>query len=131
MAFAKPLSYSFGHNNTVLLKLKSFLIWSFTLLVCYLIVGFPVFFLTLLVGSLLATTLQPILPTSAVLVVAGSLTLIHLLVFCGGAAVLTYLGIHPQEVSWLNWSNSPDLKYPIAYPSCPLTCPLRVEEAVA
>jgi hypothetical protein len=128
MALAAPRNESF-RDVSFLLMCKSFLIWSFTLLVCYLIVGFPVFFLVVFIGSLLATSLQPILSSSAVLWVAGSFTMAHALAIFGGAAMLTLRGIHPHEVSWLSWSHpSSALNYSIAYPSCPLACSIHYEE---
>jgi uncharacterized membrane protein len=129
MAFvATPQEHTI-RSGSVLNMLKSFAIWAFTLLVCYLIVGFPLFFLVILVGSLLATTLQPILPVSSVLVVAGSFTFVHVAAILGGAAMLTLRGIEPQTVSWLSWSNTrAALQYSIAYPSCPLTCPILFED---
>lgn len=108
---------------------KSFLIWSFTLTVCLLVVGFPVGVLIVTVGALLALILQSVLPISAVLVVAGSLVGFNVLVVLAGAAILTFKGVHPHEVRWLNWlhakENQP--KLPI-YAACPLTCGLSSAE---
>ncbi len=129
MAFAASRGSSLSNDNFLQLT-KSFLIWTFTLVICYLIVGFPVFFLTVFIASLLATALQPILETSAALWVAGGFIGFHLLAMMGGAAMLTARGIHPEKVSWLNWAaeSKSSLQYSIAYPSCPLTCSLTMGE---
>lgn len=125
MAFAATRERNWDNDNLLHFG-KSFLVWTFTLLVCYLIVGFPVFFLMVFIASLLATALQPILATSAVLWVAGGFIGLHLLAFMAGAVVLAGRGIHPENVSWLNWSQSKSkLQYSIAYPTCPLTCAVK------
>ncbi|HHP7229897.1 MAG TPA: hypothetical protein ACFCUY_03435 [Xenococcaceae cyanobacterium] len=104
---------------------KSFLLWSFTLTVCLLVIGFPVGVLLVTVGILATVVLQTMLPSSAVLLVAGSIMALNVLTVVLGAMVLTAKGIHPQEVSWLNWLHSQEtaFKAPI-YASCPLTCEL-------
>ncbi len=105
--------------------LKSFLIWSFTLLVCLLVVGFPVVVLMMTVGSLMAIVLQTVLPVSAVLVVAGTIiggTVMSILL---AAAMLTIKGVHPQEMSWLSWLHGKEVvASECVYASCPLTCEL-------
>lgn len=104
---------------------KSFLIWTFTLAVCLLVVGFPLIVLMVTVGSLLAIILQGVLPVSAVLIVAGSLIGINVLAVVVGAAALTLKGIHPDEVRWLNWLHGgPDALTTSVYAACPLTCDL-------
>ncbi len=104
---------------------KSFLIWTFTLAVCLLVVGFPLIVLMVTVGSLLAIILQGVLPVSAVLIVAGSLIGINVLAVVVGAAALTLKGIHPDEVRWLNWLHGgPDPLNTSVYAACPLTCDL-------
>lgn len=126
MAFAASRETVLNNDNLLHFG-KSFLVWTFTLLVCYLIVGFPVFFLMVFIASLLATALQPILATSAVLWVAGGFVGLHLTAFMAGAAILAGRGIHPENVSWLNWSESKStLQYSIAYPTCPLTCEIKI-----
>lgn len=112
-------------KNYSLTIVKSFLIWSFTLTVCMLVVGFPVVVLVTTAGAFLSVILQTLLPVSAVLLVAGSLVGVHLLAIIVGAAVLTAKGIHPDEVSWLRWLHgdaSPS--HTPVYASCPLTCSL-------
>jgi uncharacterized membrane protein YhaH (DUF805 family) len=105
---------------------KSFLIWSFTLLVCLLVVGFPVVVLMVTVGSLAAIVLQSVLPVSAVLVVAGSIVGVNLLAVFVVAAMLTLKGIHPQEVSWLHWLHGEASPlHTSVYAACPLTCDLH------
>jgi hypothetical protein len=129
MTFAASRGSNLSNDNFLQL-VKSFSIWTFTILICYLIVGFPVFFLMVFIASLLATALQPILATSAALWVAGGFISLHLLAMMGGAAMLTARGIHPENVSWLNWAESKSsLQYSIAYPACPLTCALNLGDA--
>lgn len=109
-----------------LLMLKSFLIWTFTLIVCFLVVGFPVVILMVTIGSLAAVVLQSIIPMSAVLLVAGGILGSTLLGVVVGAAILTLKGIHPDQVSWLRWlqDDAGACNAPI-YASCPLTCSLK------
>ena len=104
---------------------KSFLIWSFTLLVCLLVVGFPLVVLMVTFGALSTLVLQSVMPVSAVLLVAGSLVGVNLLAVIISAAILTFKGIHPQDVSWLSWlhGDAEPLHTPV-YASCPLTCSL-------
>jgi hypothetical protein len=113
-------------NSYIAVLLKSFLIWSFTLLVCLLVVGFPLVVLMMTIGSLMAIVLQSVLPVSAVLVVAGTIiggTLMSILL---AAAMLTMKGVHPQEVSWLSWLHGTEVvAAESVYASCPLTCELR------
>jgi uncharacterized membrane protein YhaH (DUF805 family) len=111
-------TYSFAFVN-------SFLIWSFTLTVCLLVVGFPVVVLMATIGALAAIVLQSVLPVSAVLVVAGAILVANVLAILVGAVMLTAKGIHPREVSWLNWLHGEDRKPEAAiYAACPLTCGL-------
>jgi hypothetical protein len=118
-----------GLGKTYLLVVvKSFLIWTFTLGVCLLVVGFPLIVLMVTIGSLLAIALQSVLPVSAVLLVAGSLISINVLAVVLGAAVLTFNGVHPEEVRWLNWLHGkPDPLHTSVYAACPLTCDLLVK----
>ena len=115
-------SSSFGRTYS-LLMLKSFLIWSFTLTVCLLVVGFPLVVLMATVASLLSIVLQSIMPISAVLLVAGSLIAFNVLAVILGAGVLTLKGIHPHEVRWLSWLHGEaDDIHTSVYAACPLTC---------
>ena len=108
-----------------LAMLKSFLLWTFTLGVCLLVVGFPLIVLMVTVGAFLAITLQSVLPVSAVLLVAGSLIGANILAVVVGAAILTFKGVHPEEVHWLNWLHGgPDPLHTSVYAACPLTCDL-------
>lgn len=105
---------------------KTFLIWSFTLAVCLVVVGFPLIVLMVTIGCLLAIALQSVLPVSAVLLVAGSLIGINVLAVVIGAAVLTIKGVHPKEVHWLNWLHGePDPLHTSVFAACPLTCELK------
>jgi hypothetical protein len=109
-------SYSF---NTI----KSFLIWTFTLSVCLLVVGFPIVMLMVVVGSVLSIALQSIMPVSAVLLVAGGLIGLNVLTIIAGAAMLSFKGVNPQEVSWLNWLRGDENpSHSSIYAACPLTC---------
>ncbi|MGV2826433.1 hypothetical protein [Myxosarcina sp. GI1(2024)] len=113
-------------KNSYLALIKSFLIWSFTLTVCLLVVGFPVGALVVTIGILAAIILQTVFPTSAVLLVTGSILAINLSVVILGAAMLAIKGIHPEEVSWLNWLHgNSKLSTGSIYASCPLTCQLN------
>lgn len=104
---------------------KSFLVWSFTLTVCLLVVGFPVVVLMFTAGAFLAVGLQSILPVSAVLLVAGGLIGANVLAIFAGAGILTFKGIHPEDVSWLRWLHGEErLSHTSVYASCPLTCSL-------
>jgi hypothetical protein len=109
--------------------IKSFLIWSFTLTVCLLVVGFPAGVSIFAIGALLALSLQSVLPISAVLLVAGSLIGVTVLLVVASAMILTLKGVHPHEVRWLNWlhvrENQPQLP---VYAACPLTCELSQVE---
>ena len=104
---------------------KGFLIWTFTLTVCLLVVGFPLVVLMVTVGAIMAIALQSILPVSAVLLVAGGLIGANLLLVLFGAAVLTIKGVNPKEVRWLSWLHGePDPLHTSVYAACPLTCNL-------
>lgn len=116
---------SLGKSHS-LSMVKSFLIWTFTLAVCLLVVGFPLVVLMVTVGALLAIALQSILPVSAVLLVAGGLISINVLAVGIGAAILTLKGIHPQDVRWLHWLNGEAAPSNTAvYAACPLTCDVK------
>lgn len=106
-----------------LVMVRNFLIWAFTLIVCLLVVGFPLIVLMVTIGGLLTITLQAVLPVSAVLLVAGSMIGINLLAVLLGAALLTFKGVDPREVSWLHWLHGePDALHTSVYAACPLTC---------
>lgn len=110
-------------NNSYFGLIKSFLIWSFTLTVCLLVVGFPVGALLVMIGILAAIVLQTFIPASAVLVVATGIFSLNIAVVLIGAAVLSFRGIHPEEVTWLSWlHNEKELVNLPVYASCPLTC---------
>ncbi|NEO26148.1 MAG: hypothetical protein F6K03_04445 [Kamptonema sp. SIO4C4] len=113
-------------EKTYLAIAKSFLVWSFTLTVCLLVVGFPLVVLMATVAVLAAIILQSVLPMSAVLVVVGSVLGINILSVFVGAAVLTLKGVHPEDVTWLNWLHGKNQAITInpTYSSCPLTCDL-------
>lgn len=106
--------------------INSFLIWSLTLIVCFLVVGFPLVVIMMAFGALFAITLQSVLPVSAALVVGGGIIGSSLLAVFATAGLLTFKGIHPQEVSWLHWlhGDASPLHQPV-YAACPLTCNLQ------
>ncbi len=102
---------------------KSFLIWCFALTVTLLVVGFPLVVLMATIGALLSITLHPILPVSAVLLVAGGTIALNILAVVVGAGLLTAKGIHPQDVRWLSWLNgNANPVNTTTYAACPLTC---------
>ncbi|BAZ38429.1 hypothetical protein NIES4101_43660 [Calothrix sp. NIES-4101] len=106
--------------------LKSFLIWTFTLAVCLLVVGFPLVVLMATVGCLLSMVLQSVMPASAVLLVAGGLILFNVMAVVIGAGVLTAKGVHPSDVKWLSWLNGEaEQLQTTVYAACPLTCELN------
>jgi hypothetical protein len=105
---------------------KSFLVWVFTFIVCSLVIGFPILILVVGIGSLLAVTLQSLLPMSSVLLVAGGVLALHILGVMLASAVLTARGVHPQDVSWLTWlsGKADGVETTSVYASCPFTCGL-------
>ena len=110
-----------------LMMIKSFLIWTFTLAVCLLVVGFPLVFVMATVGCLLSIVLQSVMPASAVLLVSGGLIMLNVLAVVIAAGVLTFKGIHPNQVKWLSWLNGESEKMETSvYAACPLTCDIEV-----
>ncbi|MEH2251368.1 hypothetical protein [Nostoc sp.] len=110
-----------------LLMIKSFLIWTFTLAVCLLVVGFPLVVLMATVGCLLSIILQSVMPVSAVLLVAGALIMINVMAVVLAAGVLTLKGVHPSEVKWLSWLHGEaDQMQTTVYAACPLTCEIKI-----
>ncbi len=109
-----------------LLMIKSFLIWTFTLAVCLLVVGFPLVVLMATVGCLLSVVLQSVMPISAVLLVAGSLVMLNVMAVVFAAGMLTLKGVHPKEVKWLTWlhGDTDKISSPV-YAACPLTCEVK------
>lgn len=106
--------------------IKSFLIWTFTLSVCLLVVGFPLVMLMVVIGSLLSIALQSVMPVSAVLLVAGGLIGANIVAVMAGAAVLSLKGVNPQEVKWLNWLRGDENPlHSSVYAACPLTCEMK------
>ena len=114
-------------KNSYLNLIKSFLIWSFTLTVCLLVVGFPVGALVVTIGALATIILQTVIPASAVLVVTGSIITLNIGIVFFGAAILAFKGIHPEQVSWLSWLHGQnELVNTPVYASCPLTCSIEL-----
>ncbi|MEA5593873.1 hypothetical protein [Rivularia sp. UHCC 0363] len=105
-----------------LLMIKSFLIWTFTLAVCLLVVGFPLVVLMATIGCLLSIVLQSVMPASAVLFVAGSLIMFNVMAVIVAAGVLTLRGVHPNQVEWLSWLHGEEELSASVYAACPLTC---------
>jgi len=123
MTFAGAQSF---RNLDFLLLTRSFLIWTFMLCVCFLVVGFPVIALMVTAGALLAIALQSVLPVSAALLVVGSIVGANLLVIALSAAALTFKGVHPHEVTWLSWlANPAEPLHTSIYAACPLTCEVK------
>ncbi|AFZ59071.1 hypothetical protein H6G54_23370 [Anabaena cylindrica FACHB-243] len=109
-----------------LLMMKSFLIWTFTLAVCLLVVGFPLVVVMATVGCLLSIVLQSVMPVSAVLLVAGGLIMFNVMAVLIMAGVLTAKGVHPKEVRWLSWLHGEEDKaQTTVFAACPLTCELK------
>ncbi|WP_016951936.1 hypothetical protein [Anabaena sp. PCC 7108] len=109
-----------------LLMIKSFLIWTFTLAVCLLVVGFPLVVVMATVGCLLSIVLQSVMPVSAVLLVAGGLIMFNVMAVLVVAGVLTAKGVHPKEIKWLSWLHGEaDQAQTTVYAACPLTCELK------
>lgn len=110
-------------NSYLIQMIRSFLLWSFTLTVCFLVVGFPIVVIIMTIGALSALILQSIFPASAVLLVAGSILGGTTLVIALSSIALTLRGVHPQDVRWLSWLHGDEkrLHNPV-YASCPLTC---------
>ena len=104
------------------LVLRSFALWSFTLIVCLLVVGFPLVAIVAAAAAILAVALQAVLPISAVLVVGGGILGGSLLSIFVLAAVLSLRGIHPQDITWLSWLHGEEGAATAIYASCPLTC---------
>jgi hypothetical protein len=112
-------------NSYVISIIKSILLWSFTLTVCFLVVGFPVVVVIMTMGALSALVLQSIFPASAVLLVAGSILGFTALAIALSSIALTLKGIHPQDVRWLSWLHGDDKPvHNSVYAACPLTCNL-------
>ncbi|GAA6622143.1 hypothetical protein [Scytonema sp. NUACC26] len=111
-----------------LLIVKSFLIWTFTLAVCLLVVGFPLVVLMATIGCLLSIVLESVMPVSAVLLVAGGLIMFNVMAVVLAAGVLTFKGVHPKEVQWLSWlhGESENIQATSVYASCPLTCDIKM-----
>lgn len=117
-------NYQLNKVNSLAI-LKSFLLWTFTLMVCLLVVGFPLIVIMATIGVLSVVILQSVLPMSAVLLVAGSLIGFNLLGVIIGAFVLTLKGIHPQDVTWLRWLHGQARpSHASVFAACPLTCDL-------
>ncbi len=110
-------------NSYFIAVIKSFLLWSFTLTVCFLVVGFPVVVVLITIGALATLVLESVLPASALLLVSGSMLGATLLTIVVSAVALTIKGIHPQEVRWLHWLHGEDKPvHESVYAACPLTC---------
>ena len=119
----QPPQYS--EKKFFLNNIKSFLIWSFSLTVCLLVVGFPVGFILSSIGVLMTIVLHAIMPISSVLLVGTAILALNILLVLATAAVLTIKGIDPQDVTWLSWLHGDaELHYTRVYASCPLTCSL-------
>jgi len=118
-------------QNKLFAVIKSFLIWCFTLTVCFLVVGFPVVAVITAITALFAIALQSVLPVSAVLLVASSVIGINISAILLISAGLTLKGIHPQQVSWLRWLHGKgSLKQTAKFAACPITCGLVKTENV-
>lgn len=123
MALTKSQSLTTVYSFALI---KSFLIWTFTLSVCLLVVGFPLVMLMVVIGSVLSIALQSVMPVSAVLLVAGVLIGANILAVMAGAAMLSLKGVHPHQVSWLTWLRGEENpRHTSVFASCPLTCDIK------
>ena len=112
-------------KNLLLTSIKSFAIWTFTLTVCFLVVGFPLGFVLSSIGVLITIVLHTIMPASSVLLVGTIFLILNALSVLVGAAILTIKGVDPQDVTWLSWLHGDaEPHYTRVYASCPLTCSL-------
>lgn len=123
MALTKSQSFVAAYSFSTI---KSFLIWTFTLSVCLLVVGFPLVAIVVAIGCVLSIALQSVMPVSAVLLVAGGLIGANILSVMAGAAMLSLKGVHPQDVQWLNWLRGDENPlHSSVYAACPLTCDIK------
>ncbi|MDJ0724605.1 MAG: hypothetical protein QNJ38_05790 [Prochloraceae cyanobacterium] len=112
-------------KNLLLTSIKSFAIWTFTLTVCFLVVGFPLGFVLSSIGVLITIVLHTIMPASSVLLVGTIFLILNALSVLVGAAILTIKRVDPQDVTWLSWLHGDaEPHYTRVYASCPLTCSL-------
>ncbi|HTL90348.1 MAG TPA: hypothetical protein VL134_13185 [Leptolyngbya sp.] len=112
-------------SSDILFTLKSFSVWVFTLTVCMIVLGFPVFLLVVSVSALAAFILNTILPFSSILFVSVSVIGIHAFGIMFAAGWLTSKGIHPQEVEFFRWLGGKENPlHTSVYAACPLTCEL-------
>lgn len=109
-------------NSQVISGLNSFLIWTLTLTVCFLVVGFPLVVILMTVGVLAAFVLQSVFPASAIVLVAGTMFSVTVMGIILGSIMLTLKGINPNEVKWLGWLQDNKTAHKPMYASCPLTC---------
>ncbi|WP_041676967.1 hypothetical protein [Synechococcus elongatus] len=106
--------------------IRGFLLWMFTFLVCFLVVGFPAVVVLTAIAALASVVLQAVMPVSAVLLVSGLVFGGLLLASVIPAVMLTLRGVHPQEVTWLPWLNgNTDATVTSRFAACPLTCEAR------
>jgi hypothetical protein len=106
--------------------IQSVLVWSFVLVVCMIVIGFPVFLLVVSVGSLLAVTLHSIMPMSAILLTVSAFIGIHMLGILAVSVFLTMKGVYPSDVDWMVWLKGRENPVNTAiYASCPLTCDIK------
>lgn len=109
-------------NNYLLAMAKSFFIWTLTLTVCFLVVGFPVVVILMTIGVLAAIVLQSVLPASAILLVSAGILGGTAILIMLSSVLLTIKGVNPEEVKWLGWLREEPLNSNPVYASCPLTC---------
>jgi hypothetical protein len=112
-------------NSYLLAITKSFLLWAFTLTVCFLVVGFPVVAIIMTIGALASLVLQSILPASAIVLVSGGILTVISLLIMFSSIILTIKGIHPDDVKWLGWLREEKTAQQPVYASCPLTCSIN------
>ncbi len=110
-------------NSYLLSMAKSFFIWTLTLTVCFLVIGFPLVVVLMTVGVLSAIILQSVLPASAILLVSAAIGGGIMMVIMVSSVLLAVRGVNPKEVKWLGWlREKKQLNTNPIYASCPLTC---------
>ena len=110
-------------NSYLLAMTKSFFLWTLTLTVCFLVVGFPVVVVLMTIGVLAAVILQSVLPASALLLVSAGILGGTAMIIMLSSVLLTIKGVNPEEVKWLGWlREEKQLNSNPIYASCPLTC---------
>ncbi|MFM2430666.1 MAG: hypothetical protein RLZZ511_1879 [Cyanobacteriota bacterium] len=123
MALARS---QYAEGLSFLATVKSILIWSFVLTVCMIVIGFPILVLVVALASISAFALHAVMPVSAILYTVLAFVGVHVLGILGVSSFLTWRGIYPHQVDWMNWLRGQENPMNTAvYASCPLTCDIN------